>query len=160
MKASLIARLQAQPDAVHRLLAGLTEAQIRGRPQPDKWSVFENLAHLFRYQEIFRERMVRILAAEHLAFPRYVADEDGGFADWCRKPLKRLLADGQTDRDRLNAWLAQLAPDQLARAARHPAYGLLSVEGWTEFFLLHEAHHLFTLFKLGAAVQPNPTLRF
>ena len=30
----------------------------------------------------------------------------------------------------------------------HPKYGALTLVEWTEFFLLHEAHHLFTLFKL------------
>lgn len=160
MNPSLLARLNAQPDALDHLLGGLSETQLRHRPQPEKWAIFENLAHLFRYQEIFRERLERLLVEESPTFPRYVADEDAGFADWCGKPLKRFLADGQTDRERLNAWIAQLPPEQLARTARHPAYGLLSVEGWMEFFLLHEAHHLFTIFKLGAAVQTSPTRRF
>lgn len=160
MTPRLLTRLQAQPGALDSLLSGLTEGQIRQRPQPDKWSIFENLAHLARYQEIFRERVERLLVEETPTFPRYAADEDAGFAAWCGKSLDQLFADGQTDRDRLNAWLAQLSPNQLPRAARHPAYGLLSVEGWTEFFLLHEAHHHFTIFKLGAAVQLSPTLRF
>ena len=35
----------------------------------------------------------------------------------------------------------------------HPRFGLLTVVDWTEFFLLHEAHHLYTM--LYALVHPT-----
>jgi hypothetical protein len=36
----------------------------------------------------------------------------------------------------------------LLRIGRHPVFGDLAIPAWIEFFLLHEAHHLFTIFKL------------
>jgi DinB superfamily len=60
MKASLLCRMEHQPDSLSILLHGLTEDQIRSRPVRDKWSIFENLVHLGRYHEIFRVRMEQI----------------------------------------------------------------------------------------------------
>ncbi len=149
VKSSLLARLQAQPEALGPLLFGLTEAQIQARPQPGNWSIFENLAHLARYEAVFRERIQRMLGEENPTFPRYVADEDPGFAAWCAKSFQRLSQETRTQRADLNQFLAALSPAELARTAQHPVYGPMTVEGWTEFFLLHEAHHLLTILKLG-----------
>jgi hypothetical protein len=33
-------------------------------------------------------------------------------------------------------------------SAVHKKYGALTIMEWTEFFLLHEAHHIFTIFQL------------
>jgi hypothetical protein len=41
-----------------------------------------------------------------------------------------------------------LSPDKLDRTGIHPKYGKLNIIDWTEFFLLHEAHHLFAIFQL------------
>lgn len=57
MKQSLLTRLANQLDALDPLLSGLTADQIQQRPQPDKWSIHENLAHLGRYQEVFTDRI-------------------------------------------------------------------------------------------------------
>ncbi|HVT60257.1 MAG TPA: DinB family protein [Thermoanaerobaculia bacterium] len=40
-----------------------------------------------------------------------------------------------------------LTPDQLDRIGVHPAMGPLPIRLWLEFFLLHEAHHLYTILQ-------------
>ncbi|UFH53558.1 DinB family protein [Spirosoma sp. KNUC1025] len=155
MTQPLLDRLLNQPDALHHLLAGLTEDQIRQRPQSDKWSISENLAHLSRYQDVFLARMKQIVAEEKPVFSRYVADNDPGFADWTLLPLPGLTKNMVRSREALNAYLSELPSEQLIRVGLHPAYGPMTVEGWTEFFLLHEAHHFFTILKLGGALRTN-----
>jgi len=44
--------------------------------------------------------------------------------------------------------LQGMGEDDLRRVGHHPRYGMLDVRQWTEFFLLHEAHHLYTIFML------------
>jgi hypothetical protein len=44
--------------------------------------------------------------------------------------------------------LSGLGESNLKRTGLHPRYGVLTIPQWTEFFLLHEAHHLFSLFML------------
>ncbi len=46
-----------------------------------------------------------------------------------------------------------LHEEQLMRIGLHPVYGPMTIEGWTEFFLLHEAHHFFTILRLGGSTR-------
>jgi hypothetical protein len=155
MKNALLQRLQHQPASLKISLHGLTEEQVKLRPLPDKWSIFENLAHLARYHEVFKERVGFITAGSNPIFQPYRADNDPGFFDWQKKLYKQLMDDFYADRAALNALLASLGDSQLQGTASHPVYGLLNMEGWTEMFLLHEAHHFFTIIKLSALVNPG-----
>jgi hypothetical protein len=47
----------------------------------------------------------------------------------------------------------RLSDDQCQRIGIHPAYGSMTIEAWTEFFLLHEAHHFLTIFKLAGQIR-------
>ncbi|MVM41375.1 DUF664 domain-containing protein [Spirosoma sp. HMF3257] len=155
MKQSLLARLTNQPDALTHLLAGLREDQIRQRPQPKKWSIFQNLAHLARYQDVFMERIQRIIAEETPSFSRYIANDDAGFSNWTPLSLQELSQRMILIRTVLTDFLSSLEEDQLKRVGLHPAYGPMTIEGWTEFFLLHEAHHFFTILKLGSTLRAS-----
>ncbi len=35
----------------------------------------------------------------------------------------------------------------------HPAFGVMNLMQWINFFLLHEAHHMFAIFKLAAQLR-------
>jgi hypothetical protein len=153
MKASLLTRLSDQPNALDHLLAGFTEEQLRHRPQPDKWSIFENMAHLGRYQEVFLERIEQINTEETPQFDRYIADTDPGFAYWTELSVEDLFKQLKGERAALNAFLSVLHEEQLTNVGVHPIYGPMTIEGWTEFFLLHEAHHFFTILKLGGTMR-------
>lgn len=153
MKQSLLLRLTNQFQALDHLLHGLTEEQIRQRPLSGKWSIFENLAHLGRYQEVFSDRLQHINAEESPSFDQYVADDDPEFIIWCRLSFPELVGRLSIERSRLNAFLSILHEEQLIRSGLHPVYGAMTIEGWTEFFLLHEAHHFFTILKLGGELR-------
>ncbi len=155
MRNTLLQRLQHQPAALDSLLFDLTEEEVKSHPIPDKWSVFENLAHLARYHEVFNERVGQVAAGGNPLFTRYKADDDPGFFEWQKKSYKQLMQDFYADRNILNAHLASLTDEQLKNTGRHPFFGLMNIEGWTELFLLHEAHHFFTLVRLGALLQPD-----
>jgi hypothetical protein len=70
-----------------------------------------------------------------------------------QKPFVELMNDFREDRHKLNNYLASLSFQQLHKTGRHPVYGLINVEGWTELFLLHEAHHFWTVAKLAPQVN-------
>jgi uncharacterized damage-inducible protein DinB len=153
MNPSRLNRLINQPDALSYLLSNLSEEQIRQRPPSGKWSIFENLAHLGRYQIIFSERLHRILAEDTPVFARYVADDDPEFDDWAQLSFTDLEERTKQIRATLNAFLSSLSQEQLACVGLHPTYGPMAIEGWIEFFLLHEAHHFFTVLKLGGELR-------
>ena len=51
--ARLAARLREQANDIRRFTAGLDEETLARRPSPDKWSLKELVAHLWRVQEVF-----------------------------------------------------------------------------------------------------------
>ena len=145
---SMLSRLQYQHETIGELIAGLTEERLRRRINPDKWSAFENIAHLAAYQPVFISRLEKILQGPSPTFDRYVGENDPLFPAALERSLPDLLMDIQGRRAGIIDLLTGMDKTALKNTGRHPRYGLLTVTQWTEFFLLHEAHHLFTLFIL------------
>jgi len=141
-------RLQFQHETARELIEGYNEEQLKLRILPDKWSAFENLAHLVSYQPVLQQRIGSILVESNPSFERYVAENDPAFDASLQQPLEQLLLTLYSVRSQIWHQVQALSGDQLVRVALHSKYGELNIVQWIEFFLLHEAHHLFTMFKL------------
>ncbi|HVU55094.1 MAG TPA: DinB family protein [Puia sp.] len=153
LSASILTRLQHQHEALTELIEGLTEQQLKQRINPDKWSAFEHIAHLAAYQPMFLARLERIAAEETPsfeppAFERYVAEKDPRFHAYLGHSLEKLTHLIPIMVQAIITHLIALDDDALLRTGLHPRYGKLTVTQWTQFYLLHEAHHLFTIFML------------
>ena len=118
------------------------------RAVPEKWSAHENLAHLARYHQVFLERIDRILAEQASAFPRYRAEEDPEWPRWADMPAQQVLANLSSLRTKLMAKLRSLSEEDFSRTGIHPKFGEMSLALWLEFFLVHEAHHLYVVLGL------------
>ena len=79
---SIKSRLQFQHETVGELMHGYDHKQLKMRVIPDKWSVWENIAHLVSYQLIFQERIVRVLVEDNPLFERYMAENDPVFDEY------------------------------------------------------------------------------
>jgi hypothetical protein len=151
---ALTDRLRTQHQVIEKIIMPLEPADLLVRPQPDKWNIHENIAHLGRYQIIFIDRINQILHTEEPSFGRYVAEEDPEFESWKALPVDTLLAQIQADRNAVYSLITNLTDAAQCRTGVHKKFGRLSVLQWTEFFLLHEAHHLYTIFQLAHALVP------
>ena len=121
----------------------LTKAAVAG-----KWSAHENLAHLARYHQVFLERVGRILGEDAPAFPRYRAEDDPEWPSWSGLPSQQVLARLSSMRIKLMAKLRSLGEEDFERTGVHPKFGAMSLSLWLEFFLVHEAHHLYVVLQL------------
>jgi DinB superfamily len=148
LSASVLARLQYQHETVNELIAGLDEDQLKRKVIPGKWSAFENIVHLVSYQPVFIERLGVILTEESPLFGRYIAENDPLFDDYLQKPLQELLIILVNDRLEIIRVLEAMNEEQLNRVGRHPKFGAFSISRWANLFLLHEAHHLWTILQL------------
>ena len=146
----VLRRLETQLEALPTLLAGATPDQVNARPAPQTWSARENLAHLARYHAVFLERLRRMLEEDTPRFGRYRAEEDPEWPGWISLPLEEILARLKAQRARVVETARTLTPEQTRWPGVHPLFGAMPVTRWVEFFLLHEAHHLYvTLIRLG-----------
>jgi hypothetical protein len=145
---SALSRLRHQHQTIRELTGRLSDERIRRRPDPEKWGVFENVAHLACYHGVFQLRLEKIASEDSPAFGRYVAEADPDFPGYLQRPATALLDHIDTRRSALLIQLEGMTENHLRRTALHPQFGMLDVVQWTEFFLLHEAHHLYTIFRL------------
>jgi uncharacterized damage-inducible protein DinB len=146
---SLTDRLKNQHTTLNELVSNLGNNQLAYRPGPGKWSIQDNITHLSTYQPIFIDRINAILANNHPSFAPYRADDDEAFLSWRQRSISDLLKRLREDRERLYQLITNLSESELSRTGTHLRYGTMTITQWTEFFLLHEAHHLFTIFKLA-----------
>jgi hypothetical protein len=136
-------RLETRLDALLLLLCKTGPDAITRRPLSGKRSAHENLAHLARHHEVFLERIRRILTEDEPRLARYRAEEDPQWPKWPAMPIDEMLRRLKTLRGDLIELVNNLSPDQLRRIGMHPTFGEMNIVLWVEFFLLHEAHHLY-----------------
>ena len=115
---------------------------------PGKWSAHDNLAHLARYHQIFLDRVARILNEETPVFDRYRAEDDHDWQAWVALPTPQVLTRLSSMRTKLMARLRSLNEDDFNRTGVHPKFGAMTLSLWLEFFLVHEAHHLYVVLGL------------
>jgi hypothetical protein len=146
---STMDRLATQHQSLPLLIAGLPEDRLQRNPLPGKWSIRDNIAHLTKYQLVFIERMHTLLTVHEPVFEAYRAENDLEFPRWLDKTTPLLMEELNKDRIVLNGLVTKMKENELRRVGVHQKFGKLTVLDWTEFFLLHEAHHLFTIFRLA-----------
>jgi uncharacterized damage-inducible protein DinB len=129
-------------------LSGVSVDALNAKTVPGKWSPHEQLAHLARYHQIFLQRIERILSEQAPAFPRYRAEEDPEWASWSGLPTQQILARLSSMRTKLMARLRSLTEEDFQCTGVHPKFGAMSLSLWLEFFLVHEAHHLYVVLQL------------
>jgi uncharacterized damage-inducible protein DinB len=150
---SITTRLECQHESLFDLVAGLTDEQIRRQVIPGKWSVFENIVHLATYQHESMHRVHKIMGEENPKFSRYTAESDPLFYDNCTKTTAEIRQDLVITRQELVTEIFALSPADIHRTGEHPVFGKMSMTQWLHFFLLHEAHHLFTIFKMASGMH-------
>jgi hypothetical protein len=88
-------------------------------------------------------RIRRILAEDRPELPSYSAEKDPAWpaisAESTEEVLRKLLA----ARQEMIALTTGLSPEQSSRIGIHPTFGPMTLAQWLDFFLIHEAHHLY-----------------
>lgn len=144
---SSAARLATQIECLPALIEGASPDALRCRTRSGKWSVHENLAHLARHHDVFLGRVRTMLAQDRPALPRYAAEDDPEWPAWAALSTEDVLTRLRALRTELVTLVGGLSDEDLARSAIHPTLGEMPLRLWVEFFLLHEAHHLYVVMK-------------
>ena len=145
--AAALERLRIQLDALPLILGDAAPEDLRRRSPSGKWSAHENLAHLGRQQEVFRARVAHIVAEDSPRLPQYRAEEDPEWPRWTALATDEVLSRLHSGRAELVDALGRLAPGDLERPGVHSRFGAMPLALWIEFFLDHEAHHLYTILR-------------
>ena len=146
---SLNDRLKSQHLTIGEIVGNVSFERKIIRPAVDKWNIHDNIAHLAKYQITFIERINKILNEDAPHFDRYKAEDDTDFEVFRKRSDDYLSKCLNEQRTKLIGLISSLSEKDLERIGVHKKYGHLNIIQWIEFFLLHEAHHLFTIFQLA-----------
>ena len=152
--ASLLARLETQLEALDLVLARATPAALDARPRPGRVvGAGEPRPPGPPPRGLPRSACGGCLTEDRPALGRYRAEDDPEWPAWAALPPRRDPAAGSERSARSSAAVVRsLSPAESARTGLHPTFGEMDVAGWLDFFLLHEAHHLYTaLVRVGEA---------
>ncbi len=140
---SLAGRLASQLESLKLVLGNATPAALKTRPKSGKWSAHENLAHLVQHHHATMGRIRRILAEDSPQLPSYSAEKDPDWPAVSAASTEEILRKLRVARREMIALTTGLSPEQCSRTGIHPAFGPMTVAQWLDFFLIHEAHHLY-----------------
>jgi hypothetical protein len=146
---SLSDRLKNQYETIANIIDGKNVTRLEFHPESAKWSIHDNIAHLAKYQLFFLDIINTILEKDTPTFDRYIPENDPDFETWRNYDIQHLLKSITTDRQTIFDLINNLPEENLDRIGIHKKWGELTITQWTEFYLLHEAHHIFTIFKLA-----------
>jgi uncharacterized damage-inducible protein DinB len=155
LTSSVSTRLQYQHQSLLDIIEGLSDVQLRKQINPGKWSIFENVVHLQTYQHMFIKRVRLMLTEESPLFSPYTAEADPQFHDNCVLTTRQVMQDLFDTRKELSSAILSFKETDFEREARHSTYGKMNLLLWLNFFLLHEAHHLFTIFKTAGELRKS-----
>ena len=153
MPSSISTRLHYQHKTLLDIIEGLSDEQIRRQVVTGKWSIFENIVHLQTYQHTMVARIKQMLENSSPLFPRYGAETDPEFIENCGKTTREIMQDMITVRKLMASEISSFPPEDLIKTGTHPVFGEMTILQWVNFFLLHEAHHLFAIYKLAAELK-------
>ena len=145
----LARRLDGQFTSWPSVLGDLDSPLLDRVPAPGKWSAREHLAHVTRMHGVCGARMRVILARESPLLPPYRAEKDPTWGRWRAMRAPDLLGTAAGRRAGLIEAARSLSDGDLARIGVHARLGPLPLSQWFDFFLVHEAHHLYQIFKLA-----------
>jgi len=146
---SITDRLNSQHLVIKELIKNLDKEIINRKSETGKWSIQENLVHIVSYHQVFLQRMDKIIAGDNPYFDRYTSEGDVNFDKIKKLPSIDLLNHLEEERNKVIEFIFQINKSELQKAGTHQKFGVMNLVEWIEFFLLHEAHHIYTIFKLS-----------
>ena len=136
-------RIQAAtPAKLRRLVAGLSPAQLRRRPQPRKWSAQEIALHLLDVELAYAFRFRKIVAEPGTLLVPFNQDRWADSLAYRKQDLRAALdAFAQLRKANLKL-LASLSPAEWRRAGKHQEYGRYPLEPIFLHLAAHDLNHL------------------
>lgn len=134
--------LTATPIVLGKLLTGITDAEADHRPDPERFTIREALAHMADWEPIWYERLSRIIEGENPTLPGY---DEGQFAidrDYAHSDVREQLAKFAEGRAKIRAYVASVPADAWDRTGVHGEIGPMTFHDLITLLLAHDGYHL------------------
>ena len=137
----VLAGLAASPAILDELLRGITAAQADARPDPERFTIREAIAHMADWEPIWLARVLKILAEDA---PTIESLDEGEFAvrnRYHETDFSEQAARFAEGRAALVSALRPLTADEWLRVGIRE-WGPLTLDGFAAMILGHDGYHL------------------
>ncbi len=152
-----ISLLGKTPQLLETLLGDLSGELLHWKPKPDRWSISEVLAHLAALEQVYAERVLRIMAEDSPRFAKYDLDGAKARGDYSRGSAGENLAHFTRTRRSTVAMLTGLPASAGARTGVHSELGTITLAHMLNEWANHDLGHLRQIAELyrAHAFHPN-----
>ena len=156
----ILAALADGPRRLDAAIQGRDDAQMDRPPAPGAWSVREGLEHLLFAEELFAERVDRLLTeddpdlAARAVWSQTPVSDEGSLRTG--EPASILLDRYRALRRHTLETLLRLDPSGWARSGHHAEWGRVSVLTQAAYFARHEASHQAQVVAAADGRVPRP----
>jgi Mycothiol maleylpyruvate isomerase N-terminal domain. len=139
----LLSALEGAPSVIDRLLADLGPGDPLWdrRPDPDRFTLREVVAHLADWDPIFTERLARTRDEDHPFLPDVDEGQVALDRNYAESDPRESQSRFRAGRAALVSLLRALPPDAWARAAEKENVGTLTIETQVTLICAHDGHH-------------------
>ena len=137
-----VSLLGKTPQLLETLLGDLPGELLDWKPKPDRWSICEVLAHLAALEQVYAERVRRIMAEDSPRLAKYDLDGAKAREEYSRGSAAENLAHFTRMRRASLALLVGLPASACARAAIHSELGTITLAHLLNEWANHDLGHL------------------
>ncbi|HCV42828.1 MAG TPA: hypothetical protein DGH68_05050 [Bacteroidetes bacterium] len=153
IRKALIQRLKAHAEEICTFTVGVSEERRKERPAKGKWSLHELTMHLCEVQDVFLERIARMLTEDKPAIIPYSPDEARESGFHLTENFSKRLKEFEVQRTTLASLLETLTDEQWRLQGEHPEMKHYTIERAVEGLMRHEEHHLYGMFNLFSKIE-------
>jgi hypothetical protein len=154
-----IDHLAVTPEVLRLLMGGLSDEDARWKPASDRWSVAEILEHLSHVEgHYFRSALDRMLAGKDAGIEPYDQEAYAAAGTYTNREPEESFAHWEEQREENVDFLRELDAVAIARTARHPVLGIVSVENLLSEWAFHDLGHVRQITELVRARMYYPKL--
>ena len=138
----LLLDLQSAPDVLARLLASVTDPAVYDRrPDPERFTLREMVAHLADWDGVFLTRLTDTLNQDNAVLQGLDEGQVALDNDYAHADPAECLARHRAGRDRIAALLRGLSAEDWARVGNHTEVGPITVEAQAVLIAVHDGYH-------------------
>lgn len=134
--------LSATPAVLSCLIQDIPAGKWDARPDPDRFTLREMVAHIADFEPIFRERMRRVSQENQPILENRDEEQMAINNDYAHADVSTQLARFADERKQTVAFLRELAPALWGRIGIRESYGAMSIEAIATLVLGHDGYHL------------------
>ena len=143
----------ASPKKIERLLKGVSTAKLRKRPERDKWSVAEILAHLADAEIVTGYRMRLTLGAPGTPVQAFNQDDWVRSGHYAERDPRKSFEHFRVVREANLALLNLLTPEQWKHYGVHAERGEESIETIVRMIAGHDVNHIKQMERILSAMK-------